>query len=489
MNKKIFVTVLSVMLPLLAGAQALKGSYFLDNSLNRHELNPAFAPRADYFQLFGIGNMGVGLGTNLEIPTFLYPGNGELLTFLHPSISVSDFDKTLAKHPHIDAEYNTTLFGFGFYTKKKSYWTFDIDVRANIDGDLPRDLFMFVKKGTGTSGESFNVGNLNLYASAGLQASLGYSRNIFDGLRVGAKARLIAPFAYAALNIEKITLNTGYDKWSLATEGYAHAAMAGLDMSLPKGEMMPTMEFDPYRFISDGMLAGIGYSFDLGAEYVLEVGTFLDGLSISAAVTDLGQIRYKDSAVSSFKSGGSVEWTGLQDVSIDNLGFEESINEFLENAQENLLNLSEIKNEGTFTCSTMPRFHVGVEMPFLKRSMSFGLLYSARMSHSYTRNELTVSYNLNPCKWFALGVNYSFLNAANTLGFLMELTPRVGPAFYIGCDYIPIEFAPASFVPMLQMLPTSMRLNLNFGIAFHVGGKTTKVKKDKKDNKKDNKSK
>ena len=300
---------------------------------------------------------------------------------------------------------------------------------------------------------------------------------------MGGKARVIAPFAYAALNLEKLALNTSQDKWTITTEGYAHAAVNGLDLSIPQGEFMPSFGFDLNRMLSNGVVAGFGYSFDLGAEYVLELGTLFDGLSVSAAVTDLGRIHYKQDAVSSFKTGGSVEWAGFQDISMDNLDIESSLNQFIEDAQENLLNLSEMDNELGFSRSTMPRVHVGVELPFLKRSMSVGLLYSARMSHSYTRQEMTVSYNLTPCKWFALGVNYSFLNATNTIGAILELTPRVGPAFYIGCDYVPIVFAPAPFVPVLQMLPTSLRLNLNFGIALHLGGKTTKVAKEKKDKK------
>ena len=78
--KKIFLVILFAGFSILAGAQALKGSYFLDSSMNRHELNPAFAPRANYFQMLGIGNMGFGVGTNLEVPTFLYPSKDGLLT-------------------------------------------------------------------------------------------------------------------------------------------------------------------------------------------------------------------------------------------------------------------------------------------------------------------------------------------------------------------------------------------------------------------------
>lgn len=464
-------------MPLLAGAQALKGSYFLDNSLNRHEMNPAFAPRANYFQMLGIGNMGVGAMTNLDVPTFFYPRFGELMTFLHKDVSVKEFDAALPKYPHLDVDMNTTLFGFGFYTKRLSYWTFDVDMRMMVDADLPRDLFMFLKKGTGSTGQSYNIGNVNAYAMAGLQASLGYSREIISGLRAGIKARFIAPLAYAGLNLENVRLDTAKDKWTLKTEGYAHAAVQGVDMSIPQGETMPSMEFDLNRMLANKVLAGMGVSFDLGVEWTLNLGTIFDGFSVSAAVTDLGVIKYNSNAVSSFKTAGSVDWVGFQNVAMDNTDFEASINDFVENAKEQLINLEEMDNSAGFKRSTMPRFYVGAEMPFLRKSMSVGILYSARMSHSYTRQELTLSYNLNPCKWFALGVNYSFLNTAHTMGFILELTPRWGPAFYIGADYLPITWANAPIVMgdgTFNMLPLSMRLNLNFGIALQLGSKHLK---------------
>ena len=67
-QNKIILVVFMLLLPLLAGAQVLKGSYFLDNSINRHKMNPAFAPRANYFQLPIIGNTGVGVYSNLDVP-------------------------------------------------------------------------------------------------------------------------------------------------------------------------------------------------------------------------------------------------------------------------------------------------------------------------------------------------------------------------------------------------------------------------------------
>ena len=476
MQKRNMIIALLLLMPFMAGAQALKGSYFVDNSLNRHELNPAFAPRSNYVQLLGIGNVSVGAYSNLDIPTFLYPTDDGLKTFLHNDISVKQFARKLPNHPNLDMETELTLLGFGFRTKKNSYWTFDLGMKAMADVDLPRDLFMFVKKGTGASGESFNIGNVNAYASASVQAAIGYSRDLFEGLRVGAKVKLIAPVAYASINLEHVSLTTASDKWSLNTEGYMNVAVQGLEMDKADGEMVPEVGFDLGKTLSNGALAGFGWAIDLGAEYQLNIGSILDGMRFSAAVTDLGAIHYSRNAMSSFKTSGSLDWAGFQNISLDNMDFYESVDEFWDEAQ-NLFVLSEDRN-ASLAGSTMPRYYLGVEMPFLNDMMSAGLLYSGRIGKHYVRQELTASYNLTPCKWFSLGLNYSFLNTARTIGWVLEFTPKFGPMFYIGGDYMPLSFAS---VPMLEdygvdgvIVPMSMRLNLNMGIALALG--TTKTK-------------
>ena len=490
----IAIVVLSLMFPVLAGAQALKGSYFLDNSVNRHQMNPAFAPRANYFQLPGIGNIGVGVYSNIDIPLLTYPVDGGLGTFLHPSLSLEQFKRDLPKHPHLDAEVSTNILSFGWFNKNKAFWNFSIDARVIADVDLPGDLFLFAKKGIGTEGESFNVGNVNAYATAAVQASLGWSKEFTKGLRAGFKVRAIAPVAYAGINLEQVKLTTGTDKWTINTEGYAYAAAQGLTIQLPEDGVMPKPKFDPQKFLSNKVLAGFGYSVDLGVEYKLEVGCPVDGMAFSLAVTDLGQIFYNKKCLSTFKTSGQAEWVGFHVDENANVNSEEAIDDLMDNL-ESLVNLKEMEHPHKFERSTMPRLYAGFELPFLKRSMSIGLLYSARLSHSYPRHELTASYNLKPCKWFALGLNYSFLNTTRSMGAMLELTPKAGPAIYFGLDYFPMEWAHA---PILEdylgqapeflgkfgfetwALPTSTRLNFNFGLAFNLGSKYVNPKKEKK---------
>lgn len=494
----IIAALVFMMLPVMAGAQALKGSYFLENSVNGHQLNPAFAPRANYFQLPVIGNFGSGFYTNLEIGTFLYPlSNGKLGTFLHPEVSMKQFERTMPKHPHLDEDFSTTLLSFGFYTKNKAFWTFTLDMRETLDVDLPRDLFVFMKKGAGMTGGSFNVGNVNMYAAAAVQASLGYSREFVKNLRTGIKVRVVAPVAYAGINLENVRLDASPEKWTIKAEGYADGVVQGLDVSLPEAESpdevftMPSFGFDLNKLLQNKVVAGIGYSFDLGARYILEVGSFIDGLTFSASVTDLGQIFYKNEAVSSFKTSGQVEWVGIEEISLDTELDMDSYVEDMMGKLKDLAKLQEVNRDKDLVKSTMPRLYLGVEMPFLKRKMSVGLLYSSRLSHSYARRELTVSYNLKPTKAFALGLNYSFLNSANTIGAMMEITPKVGPAIYFGFDYFPIKYAalplkePIS-VPMTKInienvpIPIALRMNFNFGVSFNMGSKYVNPKKDKK---------
>ena len=489
---KIILAVFMLLLPLLAGAQVLKGSYFLDHSINRHKMNPAFAPRANYFQLPVIGNTGVGIYSNLDVPLLTYPVGDKLGTFLHPSVSLEQFRRDLPAHLHFDADIQTTILSFGGFNKKKAFWNFTIDTRMMYDMDLPSDLFLFVKQGVGTQSQKYNIGNINAYATAALQASFGYSREWMKGLRAGFKVRAIAPIAYFGLNLEDVSLTTGADKWTVNTNGYLYTSMAGLDVKMSDGSL--GTDFDMNKFLSNKGLAGFGYSVDLGVEYTLEIGCPVDGLAFSLAVTDLGQIFYKKDCVSAFKNEGSMDWIGFHVDENLNLNTDQAMAD-LESKASGLFNLKEMEHPQMFERSTMPRLYAGVELPFLKRTMSVGLLYSARFSHSYARHELTASYNITPCRWFALGLNYSFLNTTRSMGAMLEFTPKAGPCLFLGMDYFPMEWASA---PLLESVlgeapglfksmgfktwtvPTSTRFNFNFGLAFNLGSKYVNPKKEKK---------
>ncbi len=470
MNRKIFaVAAMMLLMPMMMGAQALKGSYFLDNSLTRNKMNPAFAPNTGYWQIPVIGNFNIGLFSNLQVQDFIYPIDGQLYTFLNKNVTVKQFDKRLAKNPYLDIASEFNIVNFGFFTGK-SFWSVDMGLRINADIDVPSDLFLFMKRGSGSEG-FYNIGAIKANVAASAVASVGWSRDFYEylpGLRVGARARAILPVGYAGLNLNDVSLTTSQEKWVINAEGAVHTAVKGLNLADSEGNLSPSFD------ASQLGLPGFGFSFDLGAEYKMEFEDFfINGVEFSASMTDLGLINYGANAVKAFTTRGNMEWTGL-DISLEE-GAMNGVMDGLKDDVMNLINLQEEKQGRSMTRSSMPSVYLGAEMPFLNRMMSIGALYSARTSYKHVRNELTLSYNLIPTKWFQMGLNYSFLNVSKTLGWMLELTPRVGPGFYIGSDYTFLSMArmPDNFA--LPVLPMSMRFNLHFGLSVALGGRTKKA--------------
>lgn len=461
MNRKNFIlAAVMLLMPLMTGAQTLKGSYFLDNSLNRNKLNPAFAPQTGYFQIPVIGNTSMGVYSNMTLQDFVYPMNGQLYTYLNKNVSMAQVEAAIPANPYFDMVTEMNMINFGFRGGDKGFWTVDMGLKVSADMDIPRNFFIFMKKGTGTEGQTYNAGSISANAMAALQASVGYSRDMSDvveGLRIGAKARIILPAAYEGLNMNDVRIAANKDVASINSEGILQSA--GLvDVVGPDGSIQPGIS-------ENASLAGFGYSFDLGAEYALEFDGFINGVSFSAAVTDLGLIHYGKENGRQYKVNAHAEWTGT-DISVNgNVPGNGTAGQ-----TGDIITFKEME-ASSFTRSTLPNFYVGAEMPFLNNKMSVGLLYSGRKSYSHMRNELTVSYNAKPVNWFAASINYSFLNVTKTLGWLIELTPKKGPNFFIGSDYFFLELANMPKDSGVETIPTAWRFNLNFGLAIALGGK------------------
>ncbi len=461
MNRKFFaIAAMVLLMPMMMGAQTLKGSYFLDNSLNRNKLNPAFAPETGYFQIPVVGNTSVGMYGNTPLQSFLYPVNGQLYTFLNKNVSYEQLDAALTGNPYLDLAADVNLVNFG-WKRGDGFWTVDLGMRVNADVDVSRDLFLFMKKGTGTSGV-YNVGPLSVNVAASLQAALGYSRDLSDlvpGLSVGAKVRAILPVGYAGLEMHNVSLSTSPERWLVTTDATLNTAVKGFNVIDAQGKLAPA---------KNGSLgiAGFGFSADLGVEYKLEFDGFINGVSLSAAATDLGVVSYKSAEVN--VANGTMDWTGLA-ISLE----EGSMDQTFDELKGELENLYQFRKAGSSSLSTsaLPSFYVGAEMPFMDNKMSVGALYSARKSFISMRNELTLSYNVTPLDWLAAGINYSFLNTTKTVGWIVELTPKKGPCFYIGSDYFCFERAKAPEDFPLNYIPMSGRFNLQFGLAVALGGK------------------
>ena len=119
--------------------------------------------------------------------------------------------------------------------------------------------------------------------------------------------------------------------------------------------------------------------------------------------------------------------------------------------------------------------------------MSLGLLYNAKFGYTSTRNELTLALNMRPGKWFNLGVNYSMLNAAKSVGWLIEFIPRSGIGCFIGSDYTFMEVFKVSSGSdgMFPIYAPLNEVNFNFRLGCYItmGNKYDDIAQAKRDRK------
>ena len=57
----------------LSAQQNLRSGYFLDGYTYKYKMNPAMAPNRDFFAMPLLGNVGIGMESNLGLSDFLYP--------------------------------------------------------------------------------------------------------------------------------------------------------------------------------------------------------------------------------------------------------------------------------------------------------------------------------------------------------------------------------------------------------------------------------
>ena len=460
MRKHIFICLAILLLPLSMSGQALRGSYFFDSSIQRVKMNPAFAPKTNYATIPVLGDLSLTVNSNVGVSNFLFPKGGELYPYLNQNVTSAEFQAALSKYPSIKMAMDMDVLGAGFYVGPKGFVTFDVGSRVNLRMDVPSELFIFLKDGMAK--DTYNFKDFAISQDAYVQVSGGYRRDLGDlvpGLTVGAKLKLLFGLEKVDMRINNAQIRMGQDKWELTTD--AEGVIYGKGVSFSEGQEdgeLPSINFDAQNL----GLAGFGFAVDLGAEYKLPLDIpVLDGVNFSASVVDLGTIFYSDDNVSKLQSKGSASFEGLKDINAQ-FDIDESLKKIAADFMA-LANFEEVQGTGGSSAIT-PKAYVGVEAPMLNNLMSVGLLYS----YMYGINDLTLSYNLKVKDIFNVGLNYSMLNNAKSMGFLVEFIPRNGVAIFLGTDYLNMQYTP-------QGLPVDkLIMNAKFGLNATFGSKHTK---------------
>lgn len=443
-----------------ATAQNLNSGYFTDGYLYRHTLNPAFGNDQSYVAMPALGNLNVGMNSNLRVDDILFNVNGRTALFLNPQVSTSEFLDGIHDKNKITENLRLQILGTGFKAFG-GYNTFEINARQDLGLNIPGSLFRLAKEGI--ENKTYDISNFNAHAGGYAEIALGHSRQINDQLRVGAKLKVLLGIANIDANFKKAQLTLGENEWIGITDAEIQASIKSMKYEIEETERGPEGEETTHKYVS-GLdidswgINGFGLAFDLGAEYKLD-----KNWAFSASLLDLGYIGWNNNYVASTN--------GERQINTDKYIFnvdEDASNSFENEADrlmEGLSALYELQDNGDMgsrSKALAATMNLGVQYtPDFYNKLSFGLLNSTRMAGKYSWTEFRLSANVAPTNIFSASANMALGTYGTSFGWLLNFHPS-GFNLFVGMDHTLGKLAK-------QGVPLSGRANVNIGINFPFG--------------------
>ncbi|MDR1344500.1 MAG: DUF5723 family protein [Tannerellaceae bacterium] len=420
-------------------------------------MNPAFMPRQGYAGVPGLSSVTVESNANaLYLDNLIFDRNGSKVTFLHPSVSSSEFLSNLPDVSNLSANLNLQPISFGFFTKSGAFWSFGIGVKGIVDVNVPKPLFELIKVGFTSENKTVNyqIRDLGMSVNAYSEITAGYARNFLDNkLSVGAKAKLLLGLASLDLNVETLDVTAQREVWTARSK--ATLKGSGIKATYDEDGLFDSIETD----LSG--IGGFGLGLDLGAAYKL----LNDKLKVSLAFTDLGFISWSGSSSVDLKAPETtITVTPGQDSSLgSDFDFKESFDTAISDIRE-AINFKESSKAQGRTMILHTTVNAGAEYEIIP-DLSAGLLSSTYLG-SNLGTELTLSANYNPVKlkWLSAALSYSFMYGEfNTVGAALHLAPSKIIHFFIAGDYL-MPNVNSQFLPV-----NSKSINVQLGLAIPIG--------------------
>ena len=470
MKRKITALLLAASAIVPAAAQELRTSYFMQTSDYRHEMNPALLDHGYVSMPFVLGNLNVGTTGNIGISNFVYkmePGwqgygvdGRTYTTFLHPNVDANKFLGDLKENNRLGVNFKYTLLSVGF-RGMGGVNVIDLSLRSNTNVNLPKSLFAFAKEQQGNT--EYNISNLGARTENMAELALGHSHKIGDKWRVGGKAKILFGLAYAGFKGDDISITMQDDLWRLKGDVSMTAALMGTkfktsEVTDPDNPDRAELDFDDIDFTPG--LGGVGLAFDLGATYKV-----MDNLTVSAAVTDLGFVSWKNAQMASSRS----EWSfsGFKnDILVgdedDNNGNAVSIEDQFDDLGDDFEDMLKVYDDGqkTATRALAATVNVGVEyaLPMYDK-FRFGFLYTSRIAGRYSWHQGMLSANVRPAKWFEASLSGAVSSTGATAGLVLDFHAKHFN-FFIGADRFMSKLT-KDFIPV-----SSTNSNISLGFSF-----------------------
>lgn len=447
--KKIFLTSILILATLSQSLFAQNPTtYFMEGSTFRTKWNPAFAPQRGYINIPVLGGIELSTNGNVALDNLLFVQGGKLSTIFSSSVPTTLALSELESTNRFSESNTINLIGFGAYSpNQKNFWSVAINLRTNVDAQLPYSFFDFMK-----TGKAQDISGIGFHADCYAEATFTHSFPLAKNLYFGFSGKFLMGLARGRFYFDKFDAQMNADRWSANAVGVMELNGFDIPTSTSNDGSLCYDDLGDSSFNSKP--AGYGFGVDVGVTYDV-----LPELQLSASVNDIGCMFWSKKHSSMGVVNKTIEFTGVE---VDPEG----------NATHPTFDLDELEfevaDEKGISEMLTTSLNLGAEYNFLDRRISVGLFYNAAFCEYKTRHNLTASANFRPLSWLHASGSYSFINnKASAVGLALNICPG-WINFFVGTDILLSKKTP-------QWIPVSQsNMNITFGLGIPLGRRGTR---------------
>jgi hypothetical protein len=382
-------------------SQVSYSTYHQKNNTSKLHFNPVLFVADSITKHIDIQSFALETNLNFRYSDLIQKGTGDLADSL--VLDFNRFRKALDKQNYLDISGEVLLVQFGFVSnsedyevddeikkRMRSYYGFGIRQRATGGFSFDQNYIELLTQGNGPFyDQNFSTGHARINSSVYSEISATYAREMADKLWLGLRLKYLLGGFNITTNKLALSLNGNELNNELEVVAQADIRVSGpIEFTLDAYDLVDEISVDsPSQIFSTD---NPGYAVDLGLVY-----TVSPKLVLSAAVTDIGQIRWKKD-VKQLTLDTTYRYTGAD--------FSDSIDDQADNykSPEDVLDelTEDIKNEFSFQLAEdsytekLPyTISMGAEFRLLK-NLDLGAMYALYASPYYKRDTYAFSANL-----------------------------------------------------------------------------------------------
>ena len=366
----------------------------------------------------------------------------------------------------IQMDFTTSIFSFGIH-KWKGFNTLEVNLRMNGGFNAPYDMFELTKD---LQNRNYNLSAFGANAQAYAEVAGGHSREVYKGIRAGAKLKFLVGAGRVDAQFTELRLDLqDENRWMATANATVNAHVKGLTWGEMKveeyenGGTYETIDFDNVDIDGAKGIAGVGMALDLGAEADFGKLDLVENLHAGLAVRDLGFLKWKE-GISAKNNGDPFEFDGFNNIMVDD-EHGEDFDDMSDDLTDRLTDLYRLKDTGaasgrTTGLGTTLTLSASYDLPYYDK-LSFGFTYNQRIQKTYGWHEERIYATVKPTKWFEASVNGGVGTFGPMWGWVINFCPT-GFNFFIGMDHVVGKMAK-------QGVPLNSNANFSLGIAFPLG--------------------